>query len=215
MSTTLTKSALAMLVAIGVASSSEAGCDFVVLKAPATVSLLEGVGTGPLIEVNEAMSNEKGEVAARITDAGRALVAGGADASGTAEGEGALNAAPAAAAPVAVKKTFVIETDVPLVEKTRQPPAEQYPFDALPVGGSFFVANDDVKSGNAYKTLNSTVNTANERYSKGTGKFRPHLRNPAKEVEIKIAERKFELRHFVQADGTKGARVYRVEVIAE
>lgn len=206
----LTKSALALLASIASATDAT-GNGWVVLKAPATVGLLSPADGVALIEVNEAMTNDQKEVAARVTDAGRAALAGPATAE-TGVADAGKEVAPAA--PKAVKKTFAIESDIPLVEKTRQPPAEQYPFDALQVGQSFFVADSDVKSGNAYKTLNSTVNTANDRYSKETGETRPHLRNPARQVAVKIAERKFELRHFVNTDEegneVKGARVYRV-----
>jgi hypothetical protein len=207
---TLTKSAIALLATIAAASDTEAGCGWVVLSAPATKSLIEGA----YIEVNEAMTNDQKETAARVTEAGRAMVAAS---TSTVEGAGVAEggAAVAPAAKPAARKTFAIESDIPLVEKTRQPPAEQYPFAELEIGQSFFVANDDVKSNNAVKTLGSTVNTANDRYSEGTGQYRPHLRNPAKQVEIKRQLRQFELRAFTLADGTKGARVYRVEVAAE
>lgn len=194
----LTKSATALLSEILEATAIN-GNGFVVLGATATKSLQDAA----FIEVNEGMTNDKGEVAARITDAGRAALAGGSAATST---------------PVKEKRVFAIEDDVPLVEKVRAPVGEQYPFSDLAIGQSFFVADSEVASGNAFKTLNSTVSTANKRYAVPTGEMRQHRRNASKEVPVMKQERQFELRHFVRNEGTadeqKGARVYRVAVEA-
>lgn len=192
----LTKSATALLSEI-LTATNDNGNGFVVLNAAATKALQDS----GLIEVNEGVTNDKGEVGARITDAGRAQ----------------LETAPKTE-PAKVKRSFAIESDIPLVEKARAPVGEQYPFSELQVGQSFFVADADVSSGNAFKTLNSTVSTANKRYAVDTGEVRPHRRNASKTVPVLKQERQFELRHFVQFEGTeneqKGARVYRVPVEA-
>lgn len=214
----LNKSQLSLLSEVLTATNS-AGNGWVVANAPATKALIDA----GYIEVNHEML-QGNEVAARVTEAGRQYAATGqesgnsADAGQASDGfGGGASAGSSAPASKPERKSFAIET-VPLVERTRQPTTEQYPFAALEVGQSFFVADSDVKSRNAFKTLNSTVTTANNRYSVETGETRPHRRDASKTVAVRKQERKFELRHFTNKDeagnDVKGARVYRVEVPA-
>lgn len=204
---------LAAIIAATDANGENTACGYVAASYPAGKALIEN----NLIELNETMKNDAGETAARPTAIGReyaktGMIAGseaGADA-GTAGTSGAVDSQKA---PVA-RKSFAIDDAVPLPPKTRAPVEQLYPFDQLQVGQSFFVANDDVKSGAAYKTLQSTVNSANGRYSEETGETRPNKRDPSKQVPVTKATRKFELRH-AEHDGKQGARVFRVALTAE
>jgi len=119
-----------------------------------------------LIEVNTAISNPANaeEVACRATDAGRAAVAGGAEAHAETAHKSAGN--------------YQIMTDVQL------PPARKrgntsgsgaptkYPFADLPVNGTFFSANSEHAKGDAVKALGSTVSAQNDKYSEPTGEMK-------------------------------------------
>jgi len=214
MAVTLNKSAIQLLALILTATDTS-GNGFVVPGAPATKALIEA----GFIEVNDSIKGGEGgnEVAARITDAGREYAKSGpqdeAGLSGeviTGNGAGDTGAAGNVATP-RKRPTFEIEA-VPMVAPTRATAPALYPFDELEVGQSFFLADKDTKAGNAYKTLGTSVNGANKRHSEPTGEKRPHRRDASKMVDVVRPLRKFELRHFTQADGTTGARVYRVEV---
>lgn len=110
-----------------------------------------------LIEVNTAMVNDNGEAAARVTEAGAAKV-------------GAGEQSPA---PVQASSGFQIITGVELPKFTRKGGGggqkAKYPFEQLEVGASFFVANTDVESGDAYKSLNASVANWNEKFKEETG----------------------------------------------
>lgn len=206
MSATLNKSAVALLAEI-FAATDAAGNGWVVLSAPATKALIEG----GYIEVKEDLTNENGEVAARVTDAGRAYAANGQASSDSASLESGSTTEVADAKP---RKTgsFVIEDDVPMPPRSRAVGATLYPFEDLEVGKSFFVADTDVASGDAFKSLASTITTANGKYAEVVpGEFRPHKRDASKQVPVTRQTRKFEQRR-MDKDGVKGTRVFRVEV---
>lgn len=113
-----------------------------------------------LIEVNTAMLDGEGKAAARLTDAGRAALAGNPN-------------APAAAA-AEVKSPFAVITGAVLPESKRGNKAgapTQYPFDQLEIGQSFFVPKSE-KHPDPVKTLGSTVSSANQRYAEETGQVK-------------------------------------------
>jgi len=148
-----------------------------------------------LIQVNTGDLDENGAAACRLTEAGKAYIAGG-------------------AAPVAASKYEIITGAVlpPSKRGNRGGGAPtQYPFDALEVGQTFFVSNDDKP--NAVKKLGSTVSSANARYAEPTGETKTVMRtkrgpgNKAvkdlhtgenvkeqKSVPVKKATRKFTIR---------------------
>lgn len=111
------------------------------------------------IETNAEMKDEAGNIAARSTDAGNALI-------------NSANTAPAAAQPGATtaeapksKPSFEIEDNVPLPTIKRGGiGGTTYPFDALNVGQSFHVAASEDKP-NPAKSLASTVSSATARYA--------------------------------------------------
>lgn len=112
-----------------------------------------------LIEVNPEMQNDKQEAASRATAAGVELVS--------------KSTKPAASAPVATPSTFaIIDGAVPPPSKrgagSGGAPAK-YPFAALGIGQSFFVKDTEVTSGDAMKSLQSSVAAANAEYSEPTG----------------------------------------------
>lgn len=193
----LTTASITLLAGI-IAATDASGHGYVAASYPAGKALIEA----GYIDVNAEITNDAGEVAARVTDAGRAYAKTG-------------ESAPATPAPKTERKSFAIETAIPLPPKTRAPVSSAYPFEALVVGGSFFVADADVKSGDAFKSLQSTVNGANSRHAVETGEFRPNRKNPEKQVAVTKQVRQFELRRWTQEDGTKGARVFEVAVDAE
>jgi hypothetical protein len=142
-----------------------------------------------LIEVNNALKNDAGEVATRATADGVAYVAAlpkdensEADAANDAANSGAVvinnqsetegnsnmnqNVATMSAATLAVTaSSFAIDNDIPPPSGSkRRVGGEKYPFDALQPGQSFFVpATDD--NPNPAKSLASTVSSATARYA--------------------------------------------------
>lgn len=204
MSIKLTNAAVTLLAAIinaTDANGENSGCGYVAASYPAGKSLIEN----GLIEVNESVTNPQaaGEFGARPTAAGREYAKTGAVAGDT-----------STEAPK-TKPSFEIETGIALPGKTRAPIQQLYPFDKLVVGGSFFVSDASVKSGDAFKSLQSTVASTNSRHAVETGEFRPNRKNPEKQVAVTKQVRQFELRRWTQEDGTKGARVFEVAVDAE
>src|ERR1044072_4568348 len=113
----------------------------------AAESHAEALAAG-LVEVNESMTNEAGEIATRATEKGIASMS-----------QNEQKSAPAA------KQTFQIEDGIelaPVVGRGRG--AETYPFDQLKVGQSFFVPNTPEKP-NVAKSLASTVSSGSRRYA--------------------------------------------------
>lgn len=108
----------------------------------------------PLIEVNTGMLDAAGNAAARLTDAGKALLAASAN--------------PAVAEQ---PSPFAIITGAALPESKRGNRAGAptiYPFEQLQIGQSFFVPASE-KTPEPVKTLGSTVSSANHRYAVDTG----------------------------------------------
>jgi len=208
----LTQASITLLAAIIAATDAngfESGCGYVAASYPAGKALIEN----GLIDVNADVKNEADEIGARPSVAGREYAKSGVLPTDDIAGDNKTETK----GPV-VRKSFEIEEALPLPPKTRAPVEQLYPFDALQVGQSFFVANSDVKSGAAFKTLQSTVNSANARYSEETGETRPNKRDPSKTVPVTRATRKFELRHsekVVDGVAVQGARVFRVALTAE
>lgn len=206
---TVSKAALGLLAAV-IAATDANGNGFVAAQYAAPKELI----AAGLIEVNSEIKNEAGEIAARVTDAGRKFAADGVLPEDGTVTDGSTTTGTSEAKPAT--RTYSIDDNVPLPEKERRTVQrnEQYPFSQLAVGQSFFVADSEVKSGNAAKSLASTVSTANQRYSVETGEMRPHKRNPEKQVPVRRQERKFEIRE-MENNGVKGARIFRVEVTAD
>lgn len=198
--TTASITLLAAIIAATDANGENSGCGYVAASYPAGKALIEA----GLIEVNETVKNDQGEFGARPTVVGREYAKTGSVPASAGEGAGSK-----------VKPSFEIETGIALPGKTRAPIKQLYPFDKLVVGGSFFVADDSVKSEDAFKSLQSTVAATNNRHSVETGEFRPNRKNPEKQVAVTKQVRRFELRRWTQEDGTKGARVFEVAVDAE
>lgn len=153
--------ALNMTLLASVAMATIAGG---VLYIPATPDATALVGAG-LIEVNASMLNDKQEAAARATEAG---IAKHNEANA---GAGTAGAAPA----VAAKPKFEIETIAMPVAK-RNPGGAQnlYPFDDLPAPGadgkvSAFFVPVTAERPEPWKSLASTVSSAQKRYATKTG----------------------------------------------
>lgn len=123
------------------------------------------------IEKNPEMRNEAGEIAIRANDAGIARVNGSVDPRSngavqtTANGSGGGENIPVG--------KIEIDTDVALIPATRGRNAMKrpdiYPFDALPLNGSFHipVSGGDIKE--QARKFSVTVSNANSRYKVETG----------------------------------------------
>lgn len=117
---------------------------------------------GPLlaagvIEVNEQLTNDAGEVATRATAKGIETM----NATATPETEVQTEQAPQIAVG---KPRFAIEDSIPVPTAKRGVGAGLYPFDDLKPGQSFFVPATTDKPTPA-KSLASTVSSATKRYS--------------------------------------------------
>lgn len=151
-----------------------------------------------LVEVNNALTNDAGEVATRATAQGVAYVealpkeegdtnaandaanSGAVVTNNQSETEGtaamqqntntpAISGAAAALIATAVRSSFAIDNDIPPPSgSTRRVGGEKYPFDALQAGQSFFVAATD-DNPNPAKSLASTVSSATARYAVQVG----------------------------------------------
>ena len=117
----------------------------------------------PLVEVNLTVPdpNDANKVAIRITEAGAAFLT--------------ANATPLAE-PTAVESVTKFEIFTGAVLPPAKPRGggfgagapKKYPFDEMPVGGSFFVAKSAAVP-DPLKTLGSTVSSANLRFAEKTG----------------------------------------------
>lgn len=125
------------------------------------------------VETNTEMTNEAGEMATRATDAGIARINGSTALTIQGNPVSGINAqGDEVKPPVGNTQAFEIDTDIAIVPATRGRNAakrpEIYPFDALPLGGSFHVAaNGDVKE--QARKFGVTVSNANSRYKVDTG----------------------------------------------
>lgn len=114
-----------------------------------------------LIEVNGEMLDANGNAAARLTEAGQALL-----------DKSASNAAPGVTTDAPKASAYGIITNAVLPASKRGGKGggapTQYPFADLPVDGSFFVPVSE-KHPDPVKTLGSTVSSANMRFAVDTG----------------------------------------------
>lgn len=115
------------------------------------------------------------------------------------------------------KPVFAIKTASELPTRTRKPGGNRegrpsvYPFDALEINQYFFVPDSATKSGDAGKSLASTVAAANVRYAKPVeGQTRTNRKGNV--VPVTVQERKFTVFGNTEEDGVKGAKVFRVAV---
>lgn len=111
-----------------------------------------------LIEVNPQITDEQGRTAARASAAGVEQASKGAK--------------KGAAKPAATPSNFAFITNATPPEAKRGGGGggapSKYPFAECPVNVSFFVGNDEVNSGDAYKSLQSSVAAANYDNSRET-----------------------------------------------
>lgn len=144
-----------------------------------------------LIETNEGMKDENGNVAVRLIAATNTAT----------EGTSTVNTANTAAP--AVSSSFAIEDGIAMPTASgRGRGGNTYPFDALNVGQSFFVPNSEDKP-NAAKSLASTVSSATARYAEVVeGQFKANKKG--EQVPVTRETRKFVVR---SVEG--GARVWR------
>lgn len=162
-----------------------------------------------LVECNTEMTDAQGNPAVRATQQGI-------------ETMNAPDTAPAAEAPASA---FKIDTGIPVPTIRRAGSAtSKYPFDDLPVGGSFFVpATEEMP--NPGKSLASTVSSASKRYATKNGTRTINRKADealAQERGVEVGtlvpvevdaydyERKFIVRS-VEENGVSGARVWRID----
>jgi hypothetical protein len=131
------------------------------------------------VEQNPSMANEQGELATRATQQGI-------DAMSDVQNQ-------QAATPVAKPTFAIVAVPMPTAKRGGRT-GETYPFDKLEVGQSFFVPNDAVKSGDAAKSLASTVTTANERFSEVDPNGATRTNRKGNVVPVRTQQRKFEMR---------------------
>lgn len=134
-----------------------------------------------LIEVNLEVKNDKGEVMARSTDAGKAKAAEPAEAG---KSTGNYQIMSGITLPPAKRRGNMSGSGAPA----------KYPFAELPVGGVFFSGNSEHKKGDAVKALGSTVSAQNDKYSEPTGEMRTITRAVRDKVSKKAV---------LNADGSK------------
>ena len=126
----------------------------------------------PLIECGP-VDVHSGTAPCRVTDEGRQYISGGEHIILTAADVGVLN--------LSAKTEYAIITNAVLPPSRRGQnlggggAPVKYPFDALEVGGSFFVPATD-KRPDPLKVLGATVSSANMRYAVETGEMRTVMR---------------------------------------
>jgi hypothetical protein len=159
-----------------------------------------------LVEVNPTMANDAGELATRATQKGIDSVSkNGENQTSETNGETAKTEK--------VKTMFQLEDNVALPSISgrgrtgRGRTGTTYPFEAMAVGQSFFVANSEDKP-NAAKSLASTVSSANARYAVPSADGATKTNKRGKTVPVMVETRKFVVRS-VEENGVKGARVWR------
>lgn len=183
----LNKSQKALLTAITEATKGEQGFMFV-SELDAEYLVEAGV-----IEVNGDMKDEAGNVAARSLDV-----------STTTKTE-------SKAVPVS---KFEIESgiEVPVKGRSGAGRSSVYPFEALEVGQSFFVPNGEGME-DAYKSMSSTVSSANSRYSE---EIPGETKVNRKGATVPATRQTRQFTHArAEKDGVQGTRVFRVAVDGE
>lgn len=136
-----------------------------------------------LVEINEAIKNEAGEIATRATQKGIKSME--------------LNS-----------KDVVLENDVKIPTVSGRGRSQfGYPFDKMELGQSFFVANTESKP-NAAKSLTSATSAATKRFSVPSPDGATKTNKKGETVPVMIETRKFIVRS-VEENGVKGGRVWR------
>ena len=154
-----------------------------------------------LVEVNPTMANDAGELATRATQKGiDSVLKNGENQTSETQGESAKTEK--------VKTMFQLEDNVALPSISgRGRTGTTYPFEAMAVGQSFFVANREDKP-NAAKSLASTVSSATARYAVPSADGATKTNKKGKTVPVMVETRKFVVRS-VEENGVKGARIWR------
>lgn len=156
-----------------------------------------------LVEVNPSMANEAGELATRATQKGIDSISNNGE-NQTSETQGEQQPAKTEK----VKTMFQLEDNVALPSISgRGRTGTTYPFDAMGIGQSFFVANDESKP-NAAKSLASTVSSATARYAVASADGATKTNKKGETVPVMVETRKFVVRS-VEENSVKGARVWR------
>lgn len=182
-----------------------------------------------VVQVAKNVTNEEGEVAVRINDAGKAYLVTleakanesqknneqGVDTDTASQQNGNQQGAEGAAnmkTQGAVRMSaFLIESNVALPTTTARASSAVYPFDQLEVGQSFFVPATEAKP-EPHVSLASTVASANKRHAvEIEGETRVDRKGNTVAATRQV--RKFIVRKDVK-DEVVGARVWRVEVPA-
>jgi hypothetical protein len=192
----LTKSQANLLAAI--ADATKKNENFFIEKNDDTTTLFNA----KLILVNPQITNDAGQAAAKAT----------------AEGIEAATKAPKSATAVATPSNFAFITNAtPPVSKRGGggggAPAK-YPFADCPINVSFLVGNDEVASGDAYKSLQSSVAAANAEYSEGTGEMETverTKRGPGNKAELDAAGNK--VKETVQREKRKPTRKFIIRKV--
>lgn len=192
------KSSIILLTAIAAAMTTEPGY-YMATPKEADELLKSG-----LVEQNPEIA-EGDKLATRLTEAGHEAAAK----YGVSDDEG--DEGDAGSEPVAAPSgDFAIDTDVPLPSARGGRGGSVYPFDDLPVGGSFFVAATADRP-NPAKSLASTVSSATARFAvEIPGET---VTNRKGNIVPKTREtRKFTVRSVDEtAQGRgKGARIWRI-----
>lgn len=147
--------------------------------------------------------NENGQVPVRATQAGYEA----------AESDKPVGAPDAPVVEqIKAKRQFKIDADVPMPANTARGGrrGSSYPFDALEINHSFFVADGDTESGDAARSMASTVAAQNARYSEVVpGEMRVNRKGNT--VPATKPTRKFVARR-VTENGEKGVRIFRVSL---
>lgn len=175
------------------------------------------------VEVNPQISNDKGELATRATQAGVEAF-GGAQQTNAQTSETNPSTGPEGAKP---SFTIVAGVELPTVKRGGRS-GTVYPFDSLQVGQSFFVPASNDKP-NPAKSLASTVSSATARYAVQSGTKQVQakddngnkLTNPDQtpkmiDVPNMVAQRVFVARSVTDGapwgqPGVKGAGVFRTK----
>lgn len=188
-----------------VAATQDEATGFVHMSVKSVQILLDA----GLVECNNEITDAQGNPAVRATP----------------EGITTMNTPADTAAAEAPASAFAIDTGIPVPTIRRAGSAtSKYPFDDLPIGGSFFVpATEDMP--NPGKSLASTVSSASKRYATKNGTRTINRKANAEqaaalgvevgtlvpvEVDAYDYERKFIVRS-VEENGAAGARVWRID----
>lgn len=146
-----------------------------------------------LVEVHPTTVGPNGERLVRAT--AKAIQAQNAQPNATAAG------ASTAGAGTPVKPSFTIDKGIPIPESVGRGRigATKYPFDAMEVGDSFFIAED-------HKKLASTVSSANQRYAKPDPTGEQRKARNGQMVPKTVLTRRYVVK---QVEG--GSRIWRKE----